>query len=70
MTMEEEKREEAVKKDKVVLVAGQPLGKYILSAGVAGLMSGFILLGGGSMSAAPVLIILSLVVIGAGLWTM
>jgi hypothetical protein len=57
-------------KEKVVLVAGQPLGKYILSAGVAGLMIGFILLGGGSMTAAPLMIILSLVVIGYGLWTM
>jgi hypothetical protein len=57
-------------KEKVVLVAGQPLGKYILSAGVAGLMIGFILLGGGSMTAAPLMIILSLVVIGLGLWTM
>jgi len=57
-------------KEKVVLVAGQPLGKYVLSAGVAGLMIGFILLGGGSMTAAPLMIILSLVVIGLGLWTM
>jgi hypothetical protein len=57
-------------KEKVVLVAGQPLGKYILSAGVAGLMIGFILLGGGSMTAAPLMIILSLVVIGLGLWTL
>ena len=68
--MEEEKREEGARKDKVILVAGQPLGKYILSVGVLGLMIGFILLGGGSMSAAPVMIILSLVVIGAGLWTL
>ncbi len=57
-------------KEKVILVAGQPLGKYVLSAGVAGLMLGFVLLGGGSMTAAPVLIISSLVVIGLGLWTM
>ncbi len=62
--------EKSGEKEKVILIAGQPLGKYVLSAGVAGLMLGFVLLGGGSMTAAPVLIILSLVIIGAGLWTM
>ena len=56
--------------DKVYLIAGQPLGKYLLSLGVGSLMIGFILLGKGSMTAAPVLIVLSLVVIAAGLWTL
>jgi len=68
--IKQEARQEAAERERVRLIYGQPAGKYVLAAGVAGLFSGFILLGYGSMNAAPVLIIGSLVVIGLGLWKM
>ena len=53
-----------------MMIAGQPVGKYVFSVGLFCLFLGYILLAKQMLTAAPLLIIGGLVVIFLGLWNL
>jgi len=53
-----------------MMIAGQPIGKYIFALGLFCLFLGYILLAKQFLTAAPLLIIGGLVVIFLGLWNL
>jgi hypothetical protein len=53
-----------------IMIAGQPVGKYVFSIGLFLLFLGYVLLAKEFLTAAPILIIGGLVVIFLGLWNL
>ena len=55
---------------KPMMIAGQPVGKYVFSIGLFCLFLGYVLLAKQMLTAAPLLIIGGLIVIFLGLWNL
>jgi hypothetical protein len=53
-----------------LMIAGQPVGKYVFAVGLFALFLGYVLLKQEFLTAAPLLIVGGLVTILAGLWNL
>ena len=56
--------------EKISMLQGQPVGKYIFAVGLLVMFGGYIFLAKEFLSVAPVMILGGLAMIFAGLWTM